>query len=480
MNLCNQLKEIVENQTIEKRELMPLDVFYDPDLSLQAKMVYACIVDAWNSNNGVCNKSVRSLALFAHVSKSRISEYIKELEDKEYIHIERNHRTALAILPKEPNDKREALKIVRNQIKAALPSVKEEGEKHWMRIGSEKGIEEVLSLKEDRRMKIPYPTAPKEDRAKNTAPKEDRALLSVPQRGQDSHFHNRIEGFLSWPPKRTEQEENEALRPQRGQDPQKLDNTGFSVWSFRDSEQSILTRKTPYKKDHSISPLYGNISSVEDLFLVMENSITCMKLYFSSLNSEKQPPGKQTPFEITNNIKPLSVAFPQLSLLEHLKSLSDLISNRDGVTVQPPHPKPKLVGPSNRVKSIDPEGKFREVVLEFYSEARQGGLIERVDDSLIDRSIVQLELLHRKDKFPIEKIREVLLWGLTDTFWCDKISSLANIRKKSSSNGKLKFVNLLDGMGKDKAGTTKNFQSQIGSKTKSKPYTYHRGGMGKG
>ena len=59
------------------------------------------------------------------------------------------------------------------------------------------------------------------------------------------------------------------------------------------------------------------------------------------------------------------------------------------------------------------------------------------------------EVLHqlvKLDKWDFEQaIKPAIEWGLDDTFWTDKLMSLARLRTKSQKNGESKFTNLFDG-----------------------------------
>lgn len=68
----------------------------------------------------------------------------------------------------------------------------------------------------------------------------------------------------------------------------------------------------------------------------------------------------------------------------------------------------------------------------------------KITESKIRSGAKEIEKLIGIDGFDLEEtIKPALRWCVKDSFWSDKVLSLAGLRKKSNGNGEMKFVNIL-------------------------------------
>jgi len=81
-----------------------------------------------------------------------------------------------------------------------------------------------------------------------------------------------------------------------------------------------------------------------------------------------------------------------------------------------------------------------------YQHQEHPTLLKQVNEQVILNGADQLDKLERIDGYTPETIEEALQFAVMDEFWQLQIISLNGIRKKSKSNGNMKFVNLLASM----------------------------------
>ena len=80
--------------------------------------------------------------------------------------------------------------------------------------------------------------------------------------------------------------------------------------------------------------------------------------------------------------------------------------------------------------------------------------LARVTPTMIKQGAETIDKLCRLDGYNFEdQIKPAIEWGRGDQFWADKILSLRNMRKRSDSNGKIKFQNLLESWERDTGNT---------------------------
>jgi hypothetical protein len=69
---------------VKRFGIVNYDVMTDPDLSLQAKGLYA-LLSCYANKSRECYPSISTLADMSNKSTTQISVYIKELKDKKYL-----------------------------------------------------------------------------------------------------------------------------------------------------------------------------------------------------------------------------------------------------------------------------------------------------------------------------------------------------------------------------------------------------------
>jgi hypothetical protein len=88
--------------------------------------------------------------------------------------------------------------------------------------------------------------------------------------------------------------------------------------------------------------------------------------------------------------------------------------------------------------------------------------------SQITNGAITIDELVRLNKFEFEyQIKPVILWAIKDSFWSNKVDSIAPLRKKSSSNGEMKFMNIYKGWCKDR-----NINPKRGRTAKDSDFTF--------
>jgi phage replication O-like protein O len=78
-----------------------------------------------------------------------------------------------------------------------------------------------------------------------------------------------------------------------------------------------------------------------------------------------------------------------------------------------------------------------------YQQQQLGKKLVKITDKKIEDGAEVAEKLVRLDGYDLDAdIRPALKWAVQDSFWSSQVRSLAGLRKKSSSNGEMKFANL--------------------------------------
>lgn len=89
--------------------------------------------------------------------------------------------------------------------------------------------------------------------------------------------------------------------------------------------------------------------------------------------------------------------------------------------------------------------QYLEYVSQFQHDitAVHGNTAPEITDALIREGASTLDKVIRIDGFDFDEVKQALAWSKTDTFWSSNVLSIAQLRKKSKSNGFTKIQNLV-------------------------------------